>query len=173
MSFLESVQHGIEKASQEASRLAKIQHLHNVITDLSMKSTQQSYELAAQAMELFHSGKLTQSELTPLCQQIATYQQQIAEVQDEIKRLQAEAHQPHAEQPSMPDTATPPPPGYPPYPTPPSSYPPYPYPASTAATPLPPYPAPHPYAYPPYPGVPEPAPAAPVEATPPPAPPAS
>lgn len=149
MSFLESVQHGIEKASQEASRLAKIQHLHNVTTDLSMKSTQQNYELVAQVMGLFHSGKLTQSELVPLCQQIATYQQQIAEVQEEIKKLQAEAHQHQAEQPSLPDSTTPPPPGYPPYPAPPSGYPPY------------------PYAYPPYPGIPAPAPAAPVEATPP------
>ncbi len=34
MSFLESVQHGIEKASQEAARLAKIQHLHSVANDL-------------------------------------------------------------------------------------------------------------------------------------------
>lgn len=142
MSFLESVQHGIEKASQEASRLAKIQHLHSVASDLLMRSNQESHDLIAKAMELFQSGKLTQSELLPICLQIATFQQHIAEVQAEIQKIQAEAQtQAH------PAPQAPTPPGYPPYPT------------QAGATPPPPG---YPYAYPPYPGAPAPtAPAAP------------
>lgn len=92
MSFLESVQHGLEKASQEAARIAKIQHLHGVANDLAVKMNQESYDIINKVMELFQSGHLTQSELLPLCQQITTYQQQIAEVQAEIQKIQAEAH---------------------------------------------------------------------------------
>jgi hypothetical protein len=176
MSFLESVQHGIEKASQEASRLAKVQHLRNVEGDLNNKSSVESQALVAKAMELFQGGHLTQSELQPLCQQIATYHQQIAEVQAEIQKLQAEAQQQAAQAPA-PAPVTAPPPGYPPYPgvpmpppgypaygasTPPPGYPPYP----GAPTPPPGYP-PYPYAYPGYPAAPvSPAPAAPAAPTP-------
>src|SRR5579883_996434 len=121
MSFLESVQHGIEKASQQASRFAKIQHLHQVLNDLSFKADKESRDLVTAAMELFQGGKLTQSELLPMCQQIATYQQQIAEVQEEIKKIQAEAPQAPVPPPvapaypPYPGVPTPPPPGYPPY----------------------------------------------------------
>jgi hypothetical protein len=131
MSFLESVQHGIERASEEAARLAKIQHLHSVANDLNAKSNQENHELVAKAMELFQGGKLAQTELASFCQQITTYQQQIAEVQEEIKKIQAEGQQPAAA-PQVPAA------GYPPYPAPPPGYPPYPY----------------PYAYPPAPGAP-------------------
>ncbi|MEO7019507.1 MAG: hypothetical protein ABI234_05095 [Ktedonobacteraceae bacterium] len=92
MSFLESVQHGIEKASQEAARLAKIQHLHGIVNDLSNKINQDSQDMLTKAMELFQGGHLTQSELLPICQQIVTYQQQIAEVHAEIQKIQEEAH---------------------------------------------------------------------------------
>lgn len=92
MSFLESVQHGIEKASQEAARLAKIQHLHGIVNDLTNKTNQNSQDIIAKAMELFQDGHLTQNELQPFCQQITTYQQQIAEVQAEIQKIHEEAH---------------------------------------------------------------------------------
>ncbi len=163
MSFLESVQHGIEKASQQAARFAKIQHLHQVINDLTFRSSKESQDLVTTVMGLFRDGKLTQSELLPICQQITTYQQQIAEVQEEIKKIQAEAQE-HAQQqeapPSLAASAYPPyagvptpPPGYPPYAAPagstppPAGYAPYPPPAG--------YP-PYPYAYPPSPGAPAP-----------------
>jgi uncharacterized small protein (DUF1192 family) len=166
MSFLESVQHGIEKASQEAARLAKIQHLHSVANDLTAKSNQESQDLIAKAMELFQGGHLTQSELLPLCQQIVTYQQQIAEVQAEIQKIQAEAQAQAQQQAAAPALAYPP---YPGVPTPPPGYPAYGAPGAPMPPPpgYPPYPAPppgyppYPYAYAPYPGAPAPTQAAP------------
>ena len=89
MSFLESIQHGLEKATQEASRIAKIQHLHNVATDLNFKSSQQGQNLASKAMEMYHQGILAQGELTAICKQIDDYQQQMAEVQAELQKLQS------------------------------------------------------------------------------------
>ncbi|MGH2510101.1 MAG: hypothetical protein ACRDHZ_22200 [Ktedonobacteraceae bacterium] len=109
MSFLESVQHGIEKASQEAARLAKIQHLHSIINDLTNKTNQDNKDMLAKVMELFQGGHLTQDELLPFCQQITTYQQQIAEVQAEIQKIHDEAHAPEGSQtPTAPVAATPP-----------------------------------------------------------------
>lgn len=169
MSFLESVQHGIEKASQQAGRFAKIQHLHQVINDLTFKSSKESQDLVMAVMSLFQSGKLTQSELLPLCQQITTYQQQIAEVRAEITKIQAEAQE-HAQQqggpPAPPFPAAPAPPAYPPpyagVPTPPG-YPPYAVPPGGTPppgyVPYPPPPGYPPYAYPQAPGAPAPAPA--------------
>lgn len=167
MSFLESVQHGIEKASQQAARFAKIQHLHQVINDLTFKSGKESQDLLQSVLALFQSGKLTQSELLPACQQILTYQQQIAEVREAIARIQAEAQE-HAQQQDAPPPMPPPPAAaYPPYPgvptPPPPGYPLYAVPAGNMPPPgYPAYPPPGypPYAYPPGPGVPVPVPPA-------------
>lgn len=92
MSFLESVQHGIERASREAARLAKIEHLHSIAHDLTSKMNQESQNLLNKALELFQGGHLKQNELQPFCQEITTYQQQIAEVHAEIQKIQEEAH---------------------------------------------------------------------------------
>lgn len=113
MSFLESIQHGLEKASQEAARITKIQHLHNVVNDLSFKASQQGQTLVEQAMDMYHNGRLGQGELVVICQQIATYQQQINEVNEELQRLQQ--HENAADSP-VPPIAPPPPTGYPAYP---------------------------------------------------------
>jgi hypothetical protein len=149
MSFLESIQHGLEKASQEASRITKIQHLHNVVTDLTFKASQEGQTLIAKAMEMYHQGILAQGELVAICQQIATYQQQLSEVHEELQRLQNDAPQePQIPQPPQPVQAYAPgavPPGYPPYPAPPAGYPAYPAPQAGY-----PYPAP-PAGYPAYP----------------------
>ncbi len=133
MSFLESIQHGLEKASQEASRITKIQHLHNVATDLNFKASQEGQALLAKAMEMYHQGILAQGELTSICQQIATYQQQINEVHEELQRLQSDAADAGQQipQPPQPPQAYAPgtvPPGYPAYPAPPPQVG-YPYPA--------------------------------------------
>src|SRR6185312_12328386 len=154
MSFLESIQHGLEKASQEASRITKIQHLHNVVNDLNFKAAQEGQALLAKAMEMYHQGILAQGELTAICQQIATYQQQINEVHEELQRLQSDAPEADVQipQPPQPAQAYAPgavPPGYPPYPAPPAGYPPYPAPQGY------PYPAP-PAGYAPYPAAPQP-----------------
>lgn len=152
MSFLESIQHGLEKASQEASRITRVQHLHNATTDLNFKAAQEGQTLIAKAMEMYHQGILAQGELTAICQQIATYQQQINEVNEELQRLQSDSPEaePQIPQPPQPAQAYAPgtvPPGYPPYPAPPAGYPPYPAPVPQAGYP---YPAP-PAGYPPYP----------------------
>jgi hypothetical protein len=134
MSFLESIQHGLEKASQQAARITKIQHLHNVAHDLNFKASQQGQNLVAKAMDMYHSGILAQGELTAICKQIADFQQQLHEIQEELQRLQGEGD----EQQELP---APPPlapgyqgyaqaapaqaytPGYPAYPAPPAGYP--------------------------------------------------
>src|SRR5258707_3751370 len=121
MSFLESIQHGLEKASQEASRITKIQHLHNVANDLSFKASQEGQTLITKALEMYHQGILAQGELVAICQQIATYQQQLNEVHEEIQRLQSDTGNEgqQAPQPPQPVQAYAPgavPPGYPPYP---------------------------------------------------------
>lgn len=153
MSFLESIQHGLEKASQQAARITKIQHLHNVANDLNFKASQQGQNLVAKAMEMYHNGILAQGELTSICKQIADYQQQSYEVQEELQRLQSDEDE-QQEIPAPPAPAPgyqvypqaapagPLPPGYPAYPAPPAGYP-----APPPATPG--YPAPA--GYPPYP----------------------
>lgn len=157
MSFLESVQHGLEKASKEAARFTKIQHLHNISNDLGFKASQEGQTLIAKAMEMYQNGLLAQGELVTICQQIATYQQQYNEIQEEIQRLQANGEE------QTPDTPPPPAPNYPPdqseqaytagsaptgyltypaqpasgypaYPVPPAGAPPYPVPPQTGYT---------------------------------------
>jgi hypothetical protein len=154
MSFLESIQHGLEKASQEASRITKIQHLHNVVNDLNVKATQEGQTLINKAMDMYYQGVLAQGELTAICQQIATYQQQLNEVHAELERLQ---HKTDEEEPQLPLPPQPAPQAYapgavPPYPVPPAGYPAYPapgYPAPQVG-----YPYPAPAGYQPYPTAP-------------------
>lgn len=154
MSFLESIQHGLEKASQQAARITKIQHLRSAANDLNFKASQQGQNLVAKAMEMYHNGILAQGELTAICKQISDYQQQCHEVQEELQRLQSDED----EQQEIP--APPPlapgyqayaqavPPGYPAYPAPPAGYP-------TPAPVAPGYPPPAGYApYPPQVGYP-------------------
>lgn len=130
MSFLESIQHGLEKASQEATRLAKIQHLQSVANDLNFKTAQQGQYLIAQAMNMYHRGILAQGELTAICQQIALYEQQINEVGAEIQKLKKNEDAQEDQQ----VTAVPPPPtGYPAVPA-------QPYPTGTVPPPYPAYP---------------------------------
>lgn len=152
MSFLESIQHGLEKASQEAARITKIQHLHHVADDLSFKASQQGQNLTMKAMEMYHSGILAQGELTAICQQIATYQQQLKEVNEELQRLQKPEDGPAQQSAPVPPPPPPAqayaagtiPPGYPAYPAPPPGYPAYPAPTAYPAYPA----APVPPAYP-------------------------
>lgn len=131
MSFLESIQHGLEKASQQAARITKIQHLHNVSHDLNFKASQQGQNLVAKAMEMYHNGILAQGELTAICKQIADFQQQLQEVQEELQRLQSDGDE-QQEIPAPPPLASdyqgypqaaPVQPGYPAYPAPPAGYP--------------------------------------------------
>lgn len=140
MSFLESIQHGLEKASKEAARITKIQHLHSVATDLNFKASQESQNLAGKTMETYRNGLLTQGELVAICQQIATYQDQLREIQEEIQKLQTSGEEeqqevsPEANYPPPPPQNYAPgtvPPAYPPYPASPAGYPAYAAPVTT------------------------------------------
>lgn len=132
MSILESVQHGLEKVSQEASYLAKIQHLHAVINELTFRCNMDHQAVANKAMELYAGGHLTQNELLPLCQELANFQQQIEQVKAELKQLQENPPASHAEQPAGPGPLAPGYPAYPGAPVPPG------YLAAYPGTPLPP-----------------------------------
>jgi hypothetical protein len=155
MSILESVQHGLEKVSQEASYLAKIQHLHAVVNDLTFRCGLDHQALANKAMELYAAGHLTQNELLPLCQELANFQQQIEQVKAELKQLQENPPASHVEQPTGPGSL---PSNYPGAPVPSTGY--FAYPgtplppsyASYAATPGAPVPPGYAAAYPGAPG---------------------
>ena len=88
MNIWDSVHRGLEKASQEAARIAKTQRLRGNIDNLSRQIQIQHDNLIRKVMELFSSGKLTQNELIPLCQELTHLQQQLHVFQNELKQLQ-------------------------------------------------------------------------------------
>jgi hypothetical protein len=111
MNLWDSVHRGLEKASQEAARIAKLQRLRGNIDNLSRQIHIHHDNLLHKVMELFSSGQLTQSELIPLCQELMSLQQQLHVFQNELKQLQSlgtPAVQPA--QPAVP--IAPPPPEY-------------------------------------------------------------
>ena len=89
MNLWDSVHRGLEKASQEAARIARTQRLRGNIDHLSRQIHIQHDNLLRKVMELFSSGKLTQSELIPLCQELTSLQQQVYALQNELKQLQS------------------------------------------------------------------------------------
>src|SRR5579864_686709 len=89
MPIWDSVQRGLEKASQEALRIAKIQRLRSTIDNLSRQMNIQSSNLVNKTMELFHNGQLSQSELLSICQEMAYLKQQIDDAQNELRQVQA------------------------------------------------------------------------------------
>lgn len=89
MPLWDSVQRGLEKASQEAARIARTQRLRNTIDGLTRQANSQSTNLIDKALELFTAGQLIQSELLPICQELASLRQQINDAQMELKQIQA------------------------------------------------------------------------------------
>ena len=89
MPLWDSVQRSLEKASQEAARMAKTQRLRYTIDGLSRQISTQSNNIVNKTMDLFSAGELTQSELLPLCQEITNLQQQLNLAQNELKQIQA------------------------------------------------------------------------------------
>jgi hypothetical protein len=124
----ESMQRGLEKASQEAARIGRMQRLRSTVDSLSRQLTTQNNLLVVRAMEIFTAGQMTQSELLPICQDLQILKQELEQAQHELKALMnqgtAQAGQtstgPYppnnditATIPSFPPTQTaPPPPGY-------------------------------------------------------------
>jgi len=129
MNIWDSVQRGLEKATHEAARIAKVQRLRTSLDGLSKQIEAQQGAITLKAMELFKNGQLTQSELLVLCQELSNFQQQFAQAQSEMKQVQqsqsnqsTQTIQPNATiaytQPAyssydntLPDLVPPPPPG--------------------------------------------------------------
>lgn len=93
MPLWDSVQRSLEKASQEAARIARTQRLRSIIDGLSRQLNTQNNAIVNKAMDLFVSGQLTQSELIPLCQEMINLHQQMNQAQNELKQLQMQASQ--------------------------------------------------------------------------------
>jgi hypothetical protein len=118
MNIWDSVHRSLEKASQEAGRIARIQRLRSTADALSRQIQIQHAKIVERAMDLFVLGRLTQPELVSLCQEFASLQQQLAQVQQELKQVQSfsgPANAPGATPPinveeTMPAPAPPPPP---------------------------------------------------------------
>src|SRR5581483_3419781 len=92
----------LEKASQEAARIARTQRLRSTIDGLSRQINTQNNAIINKAMDLFVSGQLTQSELLPLCQEMMNLHQQLNQAQNELKQLQAQANQSQSSQAPLP-----------------------------------------------------------------------
>jgi hypothetical protein len=82
------VQRGLEKATQEATRIAKAQRLRANLDGLTKQIEAQQGAITTKAMELFRNGQLTQSELLVLCQELNNAQQQFMKIQHELKQMQ-------------------------------------------------------------------------------------
>ncbi len=88
MNLWDSVHRGLEKASQEAGRIARIQRLRTAADGLARQMQGQHSLIVDRLMELFVSGRLTQPEMLTLCQELASMQQQMTQIQQELKQLQ-------------------------------------------------------------------------------------
>jgi len=88
MNIWDSVHRGLEKASQEAARIARIQRLRSTVDTLHRQISNQQGTLIARAMETFHEGRMVQSELLPICQELASLQLQLEQAQNELKQPQ-------------------------------------------------------------------------------------
>ncbi len=134
MNIWDSVQRGLEKATQEATRIARTQRLRSTIDGLTRQIHTQEVDLIARALEVFAAGQLTQSELIPICQELTNLQQQLEQNRQELAQFQsqgAQSHtagtgpaattQPYASSPydapgsDLPPTSYVPPPDYKPY----------------------------------------------------------
>ena len=93
MNIWDSVQRGLEKATHEAGRIARIQRLRATTDNLLRQTTVQQSNLITKAMEVFAAGKLTQSELLPICQELTSLQQQLEQAQAELKIIQSQGTQ--------------------------------------------------------------------------------
>lgn len=103
MNLWDSVHRGLEKASQEAGRIARVQRTRSHIDKVSHQIEAQEAAILNKVMELFTSGRLTQNELIPICQVLIDSQQQLSQAQNELKQLQSQGS---AQVPANPYTAT-------------------------------------------------------------------
>jgi ribosomal protein S27AE len=88
MNLWDSVHRGLEKASQEAARIARIQRLRSTVDTLNRQIYNQQGTLIAKAMDTFREGRMVQGELIPICQELVNLQQQLEQAQNELKQPQ-------------------------------------------------------------------------------------
>src|SRR2546421_10484520 len=93
MPLWDSVQRSLEKASQEAARIAKTQRLRSTIDGLTRQVNTQQSSIVNKAMDMFVAGQLTQGELYQLCQEMMNLQQQLNQARAEMQLLLAQASQ--------------------------------------------------------------------------------
>jgi len=93
MPLWDSVQRSLEKASQEAARIAKTQRLRSTIDGLTRQINTQQSNILNKAMDMFVAGQLTSSELYPLCQEMMNLQQELYQARNELQQLQAQVSQ--------------------------------------------------------------------------------
>ncbi len=91
MNLWDSVHRGLEKASQEAGRIARVQRTRSAIDKLTHQIETNEKAVLHKAMELYTTGRLTQPELLPICQELMYFHQQLAQSQAELKQLQSQA----------------------------------------------------------------------------------
>ncbi len=110
MNIWDSVQRGLEKATQEATRIAKTQRLRSTIDGLTRQIHTQEDDLIARALEVFAAGQLTQPELIPICQELHRLQMLLEQNRQELAQVQSQGTQ----QPTTGTGQTITPPTYPP-----------------------------------------------------------
>jgi uncharacterized Zn finger protein (UPF0148 family) len=93
MNIWDSVHRGLEKASQEAARISKIQKARSQMDRLGRQLATQEQTLLDKAIALFEAGQLQQNELIPFCQEIVSLRQQFAQTQSELQSLQNQIQQ--------------------------------------------------------------------------------
>ena len=103
MPLWDSVHRGLDKASKEAARIAKIQRLRSTIDGISRQMYEQNSNLVNKTMELFLAGQLTQAELLPFCQELVNLQHQLEQAQNDLKQLQANQPPAAVTQTGIPD----------------------------------------------------------------------
>ncbi|HCI80729.1 MAG TPA: hypothetical protein DHW02_13680 [Ktedonobacter sp.] len=140
MNIWDSVHRGLEKASQEAARIAKIQRLRSTMDTLVQQLNTQQGLVITKAMDLYLSGQLPPGGLLTACQQLESTHQRVNQLQNELNQLQSQQNMSTGNQgnqgtqrgqgtpsgtqdaqatqlinPDAPSSYAPPPPGYQPY----------------------------------------------------------
>jgi hypothetical protein len=101
MNIWDSVQRGLEKASQEAARIAKGQRLRTVLDGMAHQLDTQQRVVIAKAMDLYIAGKMPPGDLFVACQELQHLHQHYQQAQNELNQIQSQAS---AGTPSSSDT---------------------------------------------------------------------
>ena len=93
MPLWDNVHRSLEKASQEAARIARTQRLRSNIDGLTRQINTQQNSIVNKAMDMFVAGQLAQGELYQICQEMMSLQQQLNQARTEMQQLQIQASQ--------------------------------------------------------------------------------